>query len=133
MSIKKEISGKKKAFKDAASMAKEQAAKLEGMQDKAQRAATKAGHQASQAKGLVEKQAAKVAKATKANAFVAKASAKLAEHTVASGDTLSGIASQYYGAGDKEKWMAIYEANKKMIGDNPSAIKVGQTLIIPKI
>jgi nucleoid-associated protein YgaU len=56
-----------------------------------------------------------------------------AEHTVVSGDSLSAIASQYYGSGAKEKWMAIYEANKEIIGDNPSLIRVGQVLKIPKL
>ena len=56
-----------------------------------------------------------------------------AEHTVVSGDSLSAIANQYYGSGAKEKWMAIYEANKELIGDNPSLIRVGQVLKIPKL
>lgn len=57
----------------------------------------------------------------------------IAEHTVESGDTLSGIAAKYYNSAAKEKWMAIYEANKNEIGDNPSNIKVGQVLKIPKL
>ena len=55
-----------------------------------------------------------------------------AEHEVVAGDSLSAIASRYYGSAAKEKWMAIYEANKEIIGDNPSLIKVGQVLKIPK-
>ncbi len=123
----------KKEFKDAAEIAKEQAAKLEGKQSGAQRAATKAAKQAGDMKKVVEAQADKVAKAAKANTFIPTAPAKMAEHTVAAGESLSGIAAKYYGSGDKEKWMAIYEMNKAAIGDNPNAIKVGQTLNIPKL
>ena len=56
----------------------------------------------------------------------------LAVHTVASGETLSHIALKYYKSAAREKWMAIYEANKPTIGDNPSMIKVGQQLNIPQ-
>ena len=52
-------------------------------------------------------------------------------HKVASGETLSAIAQQYYDSGSKEMWMKIYNANKAIIGDNPSALKVGQELLIP--
>ena len=62
----------------------------------------------------------------------AKADA-LAHHTVTGGETLSGIAAQYYGSGTREKWMAIYEANKDTIGDDPSHIKAGQKLLIPRL
>lgn len=55
-----------------------------------------------------------------------------ATHTVASGETLSHIAQQYYGSAAREDWMAIYEANKDTIGDNPSLVKPGQELKIPK-
>lgn len=57
----------------------------------------------------------------------------LAEHTVVAGDSLSAIASHYYGSGTKENWMAIYEANKEIIGDNPSLIRPGQVLKIPEL
>ena len=59
--------------------------------------------------------------------------APLAEHTVASGDSLSAIALKYYKSGARDKWMAIYEANKDTIGDNPSLVRVGQVLKIPKL
>lgn len=61
-----------------------------------------------------------------------EAAADLATHTVASGETLSHIAQKYYGSAAREDWMAIYEANKETIGDNPSLIKPGQELRIPK-
>lgn len=63
----------------------------------------------------------------------AKAPKYIATHVVVSGDTLSGIALKYYGSAVREKWMAIYEANKETIGDNPSMIRVGQTLNIPQL
>jgi len=55
----------------------------------------------------------------------------IAEHTVKSGDTLSQISKRYYGT-DK-KYMAIYEENKKVIGNDPNLIKPGQVLKIPSI
>lgn len=57
----------------------------------------------------------------------------IAEHEVESGDTLSGLAAKYYDSAAREKWMAIYEANKETIGDDPSLIKVGQVLKIPRL
>jgi nucleoid-associated protein YgaU len=57
----------------------------------------------------------------------------LAEHTVASGETLSHISLKYYGSAVKAKYMLIYEANKDVIGDNPNLIKPGMVLNIPKL
>ena len=54
----------------------------------------------------------------------------IAEHKVVSGDTLSAIALKYYKNAGKPYWMAIYEANKAVIGDNPNLIKPGQVLKI---
>ena len=54
-------------------------------------------------------------------------------YTVIAGDTLSGIAQKHYGSAAREKWMAIYEANKELIGDNPNLIRVGQKLRIPRL
>jgi nucleoid-associated protein YgaU len=69
--------------------------------------------------------------------MVRKARAKgphfIAEHTVKSGETLSQIAQHYYGSAAQEKWMAIYEANKEVIGDNPSLVRAGQVLKIPAL
>lgn len=56
-----------------------------------------------------------------------------AEHVVSEGETLSGIALEYYGSAAKEKWMKIYEFNKRVIGDNPNLIKPGQRLRIPEL
>jgi nucleoid-associated protein YgaU len=49
-------------------------------------------------------------------------------HVVASGDSLSKIAKQYYG--DANQWRRIYEANRDQIS-NPDLIKPGQNLKIP--
>ena len=49
-------------------------------------------------------------------------------HTVASGDTLSAIAKQYYG--NANSYMKIFEANKPMLSD-PNKIYPGQLLRIP--
>ncbi len=49
-------------------------------------------------------------------------------HTVARGDTLSGIAKKYYGSANK--YMVIFEANKPMLSD-PDKIYPGQMLRIP--
>jgi nucleoid-associated protein YgaU len=67
-----------------------------------------------------------VSKATKTLKFIGN-------HTVQKGETLSAIANQYYKSTAKEKWMAIYSANKSDIGDNPAAIRVGQILRIPDL
>jgi nucleoid-associated protein YgaU len=57
----------------------------------------------------------------------------IGEYTVVAGDSMGAIAAKYYGSAVKEKWMAIYEANKELIGDNPTMIHPGQTLKIPKL
>lgn len=49
-------------------------------------------------------------------------------HTVESGDTLSGIAKEYYG--NANAYMKIFEANRPMLSD-PDKIYPGQVLRIP--
>ncbi len=49
--------------------------------------------------------------------------------TVVSGDCLWNLAKKFYGDGAQYK--KIYEANKAVIGSNPSLIKPGQKLVIP--
>jgi nucleoid-associated protein YgaU len=49
-------------------------------------------------------------------------------HTVELGDTLFGLARQYYG--NQQQWRRIYQANINRIED-PHRIKVGMKLIIP--
>ncbi len=50
-------------------------------------------------------------------------------HVVQRGETLSGIAKQYYGKASR--YMKIFEANRDVL-DNPDLIKVGQKLRIPE-
>lgn len=57
----------------------------------------------------------------------------LAVHVVQSGDTLSHMALQYYGAATRDKWMQIYEANKEQLGEYPGLIRPGDKLIIPEL
>lgn len=57
----------------------------------------------------------------------------IAEYTVVAGDSMGAIAAKFYGSAVEEKWMAIYEANKELIGDNPRLIHPGQKLRIPKL
>jgi nucleoid-associated protein YgaU len=52
-----------------------------------------------------------------------------AQHTVVSGDTLSGIARQVYG--DANQWPRIFEANRDQIA-NPNLIFPGQVLRVPQ-
>ena len=59
------------------------------------------------------------------------AKAKIVKHVVVSGDTLSGIAKKYYD--DAGKYMKIYEANKDVIGGDPSPIQPGMELVIPEL
>jgi nucleoid-associated protein YgaU len=49
-------------------------------------------------------------------------------YTVKAGDTLSGIAKQYFG--DPNKYQKIFEANRDILSD-PDRIKPGQVLKIP--
>lgn len=50
-------------------------------------------------------------------------------HTIASGDTLISLARKFYGK--DTLWELIYDANKKVIGDDPANLKVGMVLTIP--
>ncbi|MGW9526619.1 LysM peptidoglycan-binding domain-containing protein [Paenibacillus terrae] len=49
-------------------------------------------------------------------------------YTVKSGDSLSKIAKLELG--DSSQWSRIYQLNKKIIGQNPNAIKPGQKLVL---
>ena len=53
------------------------------------------------------------------------------EYTIQAGDSLWAIADKFYHAG--AKWNKIYEANKDVIGDNPSLIRPGQVIKIPNL
>lgn len=80
----------------------------------------------------VDDQIRVVAPAAPAQAAPAQAAAPAAPsqfYTVASGDTLSKIAKQFYG--DANRYSAIFEANKPMLKD-PDEIYPGQVLRIPQ-
>ncbi len=50
-------------------------------------------------------------------------------HSVAPGDTLSGLSDQYYSK--KGYWDVIYLENFGVIGDKPDQLKIGTVLVIP--
>lgn len=50
-------------------------------------------------------------------------------YVVVKGDCLWSIAKKFYG--DGTKYMAIYEANREVVGGNPNKIYPGQELVIP--
>ena len=54
---------------------------------------------------------------------------KTVTHVVRSGDSLSTIASRYYG--DSTLWEHVFIANRPLIGSNPNAVRVGMELKIP--
>lgn len=62
------------------------------------------------------------------DAIVKPATPAARTYTVQAGDTLYGIAQQYYGHGDS--WPVVYHANASKIS-NPNLIYVGQALTIP--
>ncbi|MBE9913393.1 LysM peptidoglycan-binding domain-containing protein [Paenibacillus donghaensis] len=55
--------------------------------------------------------------------------AKNKTYTVKPGDSLSKIAKLELG--NSSEWNRIYQLNKKLIGNNPNAIKPGQKLVLP--
>ncbi len=50
-------------------------------------------------------------------------------YTVQSGDILSIIARDFLGTG--ARWVELYEANRDVIGENPSGLRAGMVLTIP--
>ena len=50
-------------------------------------------------------------------------------HRIRAGDSLSTLASRYYG--DSSLWRLIFRANRDQIGNNPNALRVGMDLKIP--
>jgi len=52
-------------------------------------------------------------------------------YTVQSGDSLSKIATKFYGSGSASNVNKIYYSNKTTIGPNPNYIVPGQKLYIP--
>ncbi|HEY9663493.1 MAG TPA: LysM peptidoglycan-binding domain-containing protein [Allocoleopsis sp.] len=53
------------------------------------------------------------------------------QYTVQSGDFLSAIAQKFYGDGSEQSWRKIYEANRAVIGPDPTQLQAGMVLIIP--
>lgn len=51
------------------------------------------------------------------------------KYTVQKGDTLMKIAARMYG--EKSQWKKIYNANRKVIGNDPGVLRPGQNLEIP--
>ncbi len=72
----------------------------------------------------------RVATQTRSAPAPAASSGKHQIYHVVSGDTLTKIASQFYG--DSSKWDIILDANSDRLS-SPSALQIGQTLVIPVI
>jgi nucleoid-associated protein YgaU len=124
-----EAAGRAAADKAAAEQAAADAqAKLKDMEAKAAADANAKAAAAANA-AAVEARNADIKKMLDAQ----KAAEVLDTHTVVAGETLSDISMKYYKSSIRDKWIKIYEANKDVIGDNPSIIKAGQVLKIPKI
>jgi nucleoid-associated protein YgaU len=66
-------------------------------------------------------------------AAAAQQAAFMAEHTLKADETLSHMALKYYGHATEPYWRLIYEANKDIIGDNPSRVRPGMTIKIPTL
>ncbi|MEH2324928.1 MAG: LysM peptidoglycan-binding domain-containing protein [Nostoc sp.] len=66
------------------------------------------------------------------NDDVAQAQQGNITYTVAPGDFLSNIAERFYGDGSEASWRRIYEANRSVIGSDPTQLTVGMVLLIPE-
>lgn len=65
---------------------------------------------------------------TEASGGAAEETEEPRRHTVASGESLAGIALRYYQ--DAQQFERIFEANRTII-DRPNLIRVGQIIVIP--
>jgi LysM repeat protein len=63
----------------------------------------------------------------------AQAQSNVTRYTVQSGDFLSNIAQRFYGDGGEASWRRIYEANRSIIGPDPTQLRAGMVLVIPGI
>lgn len=61
----------------------------------------------------------------------AKIAAEGGEYEIAVGDSLWNIADKAYSNG--YRWTKIYEANKQVIGSNPSLLNAGTKITLPKM
>ncbi|MCC5603473.1 LysM peptidoglycan-binding domain-containing protein [Nostoc favosum] len=67
------------------------------------------------------------------NDYVAQAQQRnITRYTVAPGDFLSNIAERFYGDGSEASWRKIYEANRSVIGPDPTQLMAGMVLVIPE-
>lgn len=67
------------------------------------------------------------------NDYIAQAQQRnIAQYTVAPGDFLSNIAQRFYGDGSEASWRKIYEANRSVIGPDPTQLQAGMLLVIPE-
>ena len=83
---------------------------------------------------LAKAQADAAAKAKAAADAAAKAAwDALPRHKLAADQTLSHVALKFYGHATEPYWRLIYEANKAVIGDNPSHVRPGTELVIPTL
>ncbi|WDD36972.1 LysM domain-containing protein (plasmid) [Nostoc sp. UHCC 0926] len=55
------------------------------------------------------------------------------QYTVQPGDFLSSIAERFFGDGSEASWRRIYEANRAVIGTDPTQLNVGTVLFIPGV
>lgn len=53
-------------------------------------------------------------------------------YTVQPGDFLSSIAEKFYADGSYASWRKIYEANRAIIGPDPTQLQPGMVLVIPE-
>ena len=104
---------------------------LEGMADRLGRHTPPQASPADPAARVIPRRGEAPVTATDAQPVAQPAAQFIAQHTVASGETLSHIALKYYGSAVREAWMHIYEANKALIGPNPGIIRPGMVLNIP--
>jgi len=70
-----------------------------------------------------------MAEKTEEQTDVSKVEAQQEEYTVKSGDSLSAIAEDKLGDGNR--WREIYDANKDQIGADPDLIQPGMKLKLP--
>lgn len=54
-------------------------------------------------------------------------------YVVQPGDFLSAIAQKFYGDGSEQSWRKIYDANRSVIGADPTQLQVGMVLTIPGV
>jgi len=54
-------------------------------------------------------------------------------YTVQTGDHLSLIAEKFYGDGSEASWKKIYDANRDVIGPDPTQLRAGMVLVIPGV